>query len=515
MTRIEFVRLCVVMIAAAIPPGSAAAEPSKPNIVYILADDFGYGDARCYNPAGKIATPNIDRLASEGMMFTDAHSGSAVCSPTRYGILTGRYAWRTRLRRGVLGPYDPPLIAADRLTVPALLKQHGYVAACIGKWHLGWDWPQRSATGGGLRSGEVVFDQPIAGGPTARGFDYYFGTHVPNHPPYCFIENDRTVGQPTAMKEVRNLDGRPGPMLPGGQFDAIVPTLAAKAADYISQRAKDDKPFFLYVPLTSPHEPIAPSKRFRGTSGISDLADFMMETDWAVGEVLTALDKHALADKTLVFFTCDNGHSKYTGLPALEKAGHSASGPLRGFKADIWEGGHRVPFIARWPGRIKPASRCEETICHTNLIATCAEILGTRLPDDAGEDSFSILPLLEGKPQDRLGATAGLPSSVDRPTHPAVVHQAADGTLAIRRGKWKLVMGSLASGGKPNPEQLFDLASDLGETRDLAAEQASVVSDLTNVLSGYIDRGRSTPGAAQKNDVQVPLRLAPPAGKKK
>jgi arylsulfatase A-like enzyme len=474
---------------------SAAATP--PNIVYILADDYGYGDVGCYNPNSKVPTPNIDRLAAGGMRFTDAHSGSAVCSPTRYGILAGRYAWRTHLRRGVLQPYDPPLISAERLTVPALLKQHGYDTACIGKWHLGWDWPRRD--------GEVVFDQPIAGGPTARGFDYYFGTHVPNHPPYCFLENDRTVGQPTAMKEVRDLNGRPGPMLPGWKFDAILPALAEKATAYLGERAAAGKPFFLYFPLTSPHEPIAPSAAFRGKSGISELADFMLETDWAVGQVLQALDEHGLADNTLVFFTCDNGHSKYTGLPALEKAGHAASGPLRGYKTDIWEGGHRVPFIARWPGRIEAGSTSDETICHTNLLATCAEILGQKLPENAGEDSFTILPHLLGK----------------QPTQPApaaVVHQAADGTLAIRHGKWKLVMGTLAAGGKGGPEQLYDLEADLAETRDLTqtiADHSAQVSRMIDLLTGYIDRGRSTPGPQQRNDVKVPLRLAPAAGKKR
>ena len=472
----------------------AQGQDVPPNIVYILADDYGYGDAGCYNSQSKIATPSVDRLAAEGMRFTDAHSGSAVCSPTRYGVLTGRYAWRTTLRRGVLQPYDPPLIAASRLTVPALLKQHGYHTACIGKWHLGWDWPRRG--------GEVVFDQPIAGGPTARGFDYYFGTHVPNHPPYCFIENDRTVGQPTAMKEVRDLNGRPGPMLPGWKFDAILPTLAEKAVAYVGERAKTDRPFFLYFPLTSPHEPIAPSERFRGKSGISDLADFMLETDWAVGQVLEALDKHGLAEKTLVVFTCDNGHSKYTGLPALDKAGHQVSGPLRGHKTDIWEGGHRVPFIARWPGKIATGSRCEETICHTNLLATCAEVVGAKLPADAGEDSFSILPLLSGKqPQ--------------QPAFPAVVHQAADGTLAIRRGKWKLVLGAAAGEGKQEPDQLFDLSADLAESRDVAASHKDEVTALRELLASYIDQGRSTPGVAQKNDTRVPLRLSRQSAKAK
>jgi arylsulfatase A len=468
---------------------ATALAAERPNIVHILADDFGYGDAKCYNPDGKIATPSIDRLAKEGMRFTDAHSGSAVCSPTRYGILTGRYAWRTKLRRGVLGPYDPPLIAADRLTVPALLKQQGYHTACVGKWHLGWDWPKKD--------GAVVFDRAIANGPTARGFDYYFGTDVPNYPPYCFIDNDRTVGNPTAMKEVRDLNGRPGPMLPGWQFDGILPTLVEKATGYVADRAKEGKPFFLYLPLTSPHEPIAPSANFKGKSGISDLADFMMETDWAVGEVLDALDKHKLTDKTLVFFTCDNGHAGYTGLPALEKAGHKVSGPFRGLKADIWEGVHRVPFIARWPGRIKPGTTCGDTICHTNLLATCAEILGEKVPAEACEDSVSILPLLRGV-------------RLEQPTHDAVVHQASNGTLAIRRGKWKLIVGPPAD--RP-ADQLYDLAADTGETKDVAAAHAEEVKRLTALLEKYIADGRSTPGPARKNDLGVPLRVALPKKK--
>lgn len=479
-----------------VPASVSGADLRRPNIVYILADDFGYGDARSYNPDGKIATPSIDRLAREGMRFTDAHSGSSVCSPTRYGILTGRYAWRTKLRRGVLGPYDPPLIAEDRLTVPALLQQHGYHTACIGKWHLGWDWPKQD--------GNVVFDHPIPGGPASRGFDEYFGTDVPNYPPYCFIKNDRTVGRPTAMKETRDLNGRPGPMLPGWKFDAILPALAASAAEYIGQRAKEDKPFFLYFPLTSPHEPIAPSARFRGKSGINDLADFMLETDWAVGEVLAALDKHKLSENTLVFFTCDNGHATYTGLPALQKAGHKVSGPLRGYKTDIWEGGHRVPFIARWPGQIKANAECDVTICHTNLLATCAEILEAKLPDSAGEDSVSIVEFLRSEKR-------------DHPPLPAIVHQAANGTLAIRKGKWKLVMGARPGEGKSlAPEdQLFDLEADLAETKSVAQEHHDMVTELTALLQSYITQGRSTPGPAGKNDVPVPLRIAPPAAAKK
>ena len=276
-----------LMLIFAIGAVSFMGKPAAgkaPNIVFILADDLGYGDVHCLNPAhGKIATPQMDRLATQGMVFTDAHSGSSVCTPTRYGILTGRYAWRTRLQSFVLRPYDPPLIAADRLTVPKLLASRGYQTACIGKWHLGWNWP---------RDGQkVLFDHPIADGPTTRGFGYYFGTDVPNYPPYGFIKNDRLVAQPTDwFKGDRKMVlGTPGPIVPGWKFDQILPRLTEQAVQYISERAADKKPFFLYFALTSPHEPIAPSAAFRGKSGISPLADFIMETDWALGQVLAAL----------------------------------------------------------------------------------------------------------------------------------------------------------------------------------------------------------------------------------
>ncbi|QDU28538.1 Arylsulfatase [Anatilimnocola aggregata] len=495
--------LAVLIVATAVVGNASrqlhsaeqTAAPQQPNIVFVLADDFGYGDAGCFNPESKIPTPNIDRLAKEGMKFTDAHSGSAVCSPTRYGILTGRYAWRTHLRRGVLGPYDPPLIAADRPTVASLLKGHGYHTACIGKWHLGWDWPRQG--------GEVVFDQPIKGGPTARGFDRYFGTDVPNYPPYCFIDNERTVGQPTDMKTVRDLNGRLGPMLPGWQFDAILPKLTEQAVEYIGTRAREKQPFFLYFPLTSPHEPIAPSARFKGKSGINDLADFFMESDWAVGEIITALEKYQLADNTLFIFTCDNGHATYTGLPPLQQAGHKVSGPFRGYKTDIWEGGHRVPFVARWPGKIKAGTTCDETICHTNLLATSLDVIGASRTQDVGEDSFSIWPLLQGK-------------QLTEPTHPYVVHQAANGMLAIRQGKWKLLVGAAGDATKGNArEQLYDLDTDPGEVTDLAAANPAVVERLLALLQKSIDDGRSTPGKPLKNDVAVRLRAASVDGKKK
>ncbi len=467
----------------------------RPNIVFILADDLGYGDVKCFNPDGKINTVCIDKLASEGMMFTDAHSGSAVCSPSRYGILTGRYAWRTRLQQGVLRPYDPPLISKDRLTLPAMLQQNGYHTACIGKWHLGFNWPKKD--------GKIVFDRPLEGGPTAVGFDYYFGTDVPNYPPYCFIENDHVVGEPTAERKEDDLKGPPGPMLQGWQFDEILPTITAKAVDYISKRAADKKPFFLYFSLTSPHEPIAVSEQFKGKTGISTLADFILETDWAVGEVDKAIKRLGLSDNTLFIFTSDNGHAHYTNLQQLQKHGHEPSGIFRGYKMDIWEGGHRIPFIVHWPGKVKAKSRCSQLICLNDIMATCADLLDVRLPENAGEDSFSILPLFKGKFQEA--------------PHRAVVHHSIRGKFAIRDGKWKLIFAS-GSGGtaKPTddeaqkqglpPIQLYNLKDDISEKHNVFDKHPEIVKRLTALMEKYVADGRSTPGKPQKNDVEIDWR---------
>jgi len=465
--------------------GRAAPPVQPPNIVVLLADDMGHGHVSCLNRQSKIQTPNIDRLAEQGVTFLDAHSGSAVCSPTRYGILTGRYAWRTRLVRGVLVPYDPPLIEADRLTLPGMLRSQGYTTACIGKWHLGWQW---------LRQGDQPpdFTQPIAQGPTTRGFDYYFGTDVPNYPPYCFIENDRTVGLPTAEKTQANLDGRRGPMLPGWQFDAILPTLADRATAYVRQRAADRKPFFLYFTFTSPHEPIAPSAAFRGRSKLNALADLILETDDVVGRIVGEIDRSGLGTNTLVIFTADNGSSMYSGGKELLAAGHDPNAPFRGQKATIYEGGHRVPFMARWPGKIAPGTRSNETICLVDMMATAAAVVGAELPANAAEDSHNLLPSLLGEKR-----TA--------PIREATVHQAGNGQLAIRQGPWKLVAsftpppaankakGKAATPAKPTTPELYNLGDDVAETKNVAADHPDIVARLTELLNRYRETGRSRP----------------------
>jgi arylsulfatase A-like enzyme len=505
----------------------AADAPRKPNVVFILADDLGYGDVQCYNrDRGKIPTPNIDRLASQGMRFTDGHSSSGVCSPSRYTLLTGRYHWRTRLQTGIVGVFGEPLIAPDRLTIASLAKQHGYRTAAVGKWHLGWDWPiqpgQRKFVQIARKVGESdeaplataeyqavwrdVFSKPIVGGPTTRGFDRYFGTDVPNWPPYCFIENDRTVGIPTEFLPPENLRSHlaslPGPALKDWRLQAILPALGDRAAGFIREAAGAKEPFLLYLPLTSPHTPLAVNEPWRGKSGLNVYADFVMETDAVVGRVLETIEKSGVADRTLVVFTSDNGCAPYIGAAELESKGHYPSGPLRGYKGDAWEGGHRVPFVIRWPGVVKPGSVCSQLVHQADLMATVAGILGTTLPGNAGEDSFSLLPLLRGE---------------DKPVREHAVSCAMNGVPALRSGPWKLLLGSGSAGfNKDRGEQgvqLYNLAEDLGERKNLASAQPDRVVQMRALLERLITDGRSTPGARQKNDVRVgrfPRDPAPP-----
>lgn len=487
-------------------PLSQPASVSRPNIVYILADDLGYGDVQCLNPdRGKIPTPNLDRLARQGMRFTDAHSGSAVCTPTRYGILTGRYSWRSSLQSGVLLGFSQPLIDKKRLTVPGILKQKGYHSACIGKWHLGMrldailpvrsgsDADTKFATSGGKTKD---FTKPIPDGPTKRGFDYFFGISASlDMPPYAFIENNRFTEAPTVEKKW----GRKGPAAPGFEAVDVLPTLTRKAVDYIGKRAAEPKPFFLYLALTSPHTPIVPDKNWRGKSGLNAYADFVMQTDWSVGQVLQALESHGLADNTLVIFTSDNGCNP-DFAPELESKGHYPSYIFRGYKADIWDGGHHIPFLARWPGIIEPDSVSDQLICLTDLMATCADILGIKLPQDAGPDSVSILPALRGR-------TTG-------PLHEAVVHHSINGSFAIRQGKWKLELcpdsggwsaptpGS-AEARKLPPVQLYDMTGDIRERDNVENDHPEIVARLTALLQKYIANGRSTAGRPLKNDVPI------------
>lgn len=500
----------VLVLSLQFPVASAAT--GKPNIVVIYADDLGYGDVSSYNPdRGKIPTPHIDKLASQGMRFTDGHSSSGVCSPSRYTLLTGRYHWRSRLQSGIVGVWGKPLIAPDRLTIGKLCKAHGYTTAMVGKWHLGWDWPlaagDRKLLGGSKTkvvpatakqsaAWKELFSQAIPGGPIARGFDSYFGTDVPNWPPFCFIENDRTVGVPSEFLPARlfknHMASVQGPALSGWKLEPILPALGDHASAFIRKAAKADAPFFLYMPLTSPHTPLAVNEEWKGKSGLGAYGDLVMETDAVVGRVLAALEESGAAANTLVVFTSDNGCAPYIGVVEMEKKGHFASGPLRGYKSDVWEGGHRVPFIVRWPGKVKLGTRCDQLVHQADLMATFAAVLGTKLPDGAAEDSVSLLPILEGG---------------DQPVRVNAVSQSMRGLSALRRGDWKIIFGSgsggWTKGGGSQPVQLYNLAEDLGESNNLSAQKPELVAELTALMEKIVTDGRSSAGAPQKNDVPV------------
>jgi arylsulfatase A-like enzyme len=511
MDRRTFLKHCAVSAGALTVTGCEVfgllhqerlQENTRPHIIYILADDLGYGDVSCFNKESKIHTPHLDQLAKEGMVFTDAHSGSAVCTPTRYGILTGRYSWRSRLKEGVLFGQSEHLIEEGRMTVASMLKSQGYRTACIGKWHLGWDWQMTKEN-----PSAIDFSQPVQNGPLANGFDYCFCLPASlDMPPYVYLENDRVTAVPD-----RVLQGQTGKKLfregpAGADFEPIevLPKMTEKAVAFIEgwARGPERPPLFLYLALPAPHTPILPTKEFQGKSGTNEYGDFVLQIDSTVGQVMNALKRSGIEKETLVIFTSDNGCAPAADFEELERLGHDPSYVFRGYKTDIFEGGHRMPYITRWPSHIRPGRVCDDTICLTDLMATAADIVGITLPDNAGEDSVSILP-------DMLGTAAG-------PLRQATVHHSVNGSFSIRQGRWKLVLCS-GSGGwsppKPNsrearqlpPVQLYDLSRDIAETTNVQDKYPEVVKELTALLESYVRNGRSTPGVPQKNNGKVNL----------
>ncbi len=492
----------------------------KPNIVILFADDLGYGDVSCLNPEGKIPTPHIDGLARDGMTFTDAHSSSAVCSPSRYSLLTGRYNWRSPLQKGIVNPYGDPLISPDRSTIGSVLQNAGYYTACIGKWHLGMGWEfdanedflppgppkqTRTATASQRVLWSKAFSRPTTGGPTTRGFDYYFGVDVPNWPPYCYIENDRTIGTPSEFLPARlfeeNLASLPGPAMPYWHFEQLLPTWAEKADTVIKRCQDEEQPFFLYVPFTSPHTPLSVNKPWIGKSGLDNLyADLVMETDHTVGCILESLEVHGAAENTMVIFASDNGCAPYIGKADLEAQGHYPSAQYRGCKSDIWDGGHRIPCVVRWPRAITPGQTCDTLVCLSDIFATCAALVEQPLVNDAGEDSFNLLPAMQGG---------------TKPVREYVVHHSMTGKFAIRDAVWKLVLCP-GSGGwaKSDAEaaaeglplvQLYNMEIDPGEKKNLEAQHPEKVRDMLQVLRTIVSEGRSTPGPSLANDVPVDI----------
>lgn len=476
------------MISLAAVALTAIVSPQAPrNVVVILADDMGLASLHAEHPDSGLPTPHLDRLAQQGMSFTDAHSGSAVCSPTRYGLLTGRYCWRTSLKAGIVDKWGPPLIGEQRATLADVASSAGLRTACIGKWHLGWRWPGK---GGGTtrKPGEIDYSRPIGGGPLEAGFEYYFGDDVPNWPPYLWIEDDRALSVPEGNMEEDSPNGvRAGPMTPGWSLEAVLPELTRRCVNFIRDRARAGERFFLYFPMTSPHTPINPSETFQGQSGVSRYADFLLETDWSVGQLLRALDQYGVAGETLVIFTSDNGTSPKANFDRLAAGGVDLRAHWRGHKADIWEGGHRVPFLVRWPGVVEPGSRCEEPVVLTDVMATVAQALAVELDQGVGEDSVSLVALLKG-------ASSGLP------LHDAIVHHSSTGRFAVRAGRWKLCFCP-GSGGWSRPRgeaeakeknlapvQLFDMEGDPREQHNLAEEMEEKVAHLTATLRGVVER---------------------------
>ena len=470
--------ICATGIAAAIPLSASAKDGTRnPNIVVILADDMGYGDAGCYNANSKIPTPHLDQMAGEGMRFTDAHTPSAVCSPTRYGLLTGRYAWRTELKKGVLGAWDRPLIEKDRLTLASMLSQHDYHTACIGKWHLGWEW--KTADGRALQIGQVKhelrvklakavdYTLPLGGGASSAGFDYYFGDDVVNQPPYVWIENNQCMTQPTEplLESIRHGSSN-GPATPGWDQTNVLPRITQRALQYIQERGKEkDTPFLLYFPLTAPHVPVMPSTPYIGKSVFGPYGDFVHQVDDIVGQIIHALDRNGFAENTLVIFTSDNGSF------ATPKMGHSPNGELRGRKTQIFEGGHRVPFLVRWLGTIDGGSVNHQLVGVHDVMATVAAIVGHELPADAAEDSVNLMPTL-------LNAS--------RSVRQDLVHHSRSGEFAIRDGDWKLITDS-----KRKPVLLFNVGNDLAETNSLYDQHPEVVKRLADKLEKQCQSGRS------------------------
>ena len=485
---------------------SQSALCSPPNVIFIMADDLGIGDVSPTNPDCKIKTPNLQRMADEGITFLDAHSSSSVCTPTRYGVLTGRYNWRSRLARGVLSGTSDHLIPAERATVGHLMKKAGYHTQMIGKWHLGWDWSKVDEKEGKWQN--IDFSQPVKNGPDINGFDGYYGhSGSLDMPPYVWVDTGKVTAIPTREEGATKEESpygwyRKGPIGPDFKIDKVLPHLFQKSIAHIQARAadaKNGKPFFLYLPLPAPHTPIVPVPPFKGASGINPYADFVMQVDHHIGELLATLKKAGIDNNTLVFFASDNGSSPQANYDILKEHGHHPSAGFRGHKADIYEGGHRVPLIVRWPSGIKGGQQTQALACLTDLYSTLREITGQPTEAQAGEDSFSLVPTFKGK------------AHTGRKT---VISHSVSGSFAIRQGEWKLCL-SAGSGGWSDPReakakklklpamQLFNLTKDRSEQKNLLEQKSAKVNALLKLLNKEVAQGRCTPGKAVPNDRNV------------
>lgn len=491
---------------------SATAQINKvttnaPNIIYILADDLGYGDLKCFNPYSKIPTPNLDNMAKNGIKFTDAHTSSAVCTPTRYGILTGRYNWRSSLKSSVLSGYSKSLIKQKQTTIAEMLKTQGYSTAYIGKWHLGWDWNFIKADDkldiDDLNAApEVDFSIPVKNGPSTHGFDYSFGfSGSLDMAPYVYVENDKATMLPSKTTVSVDEKGFWRKGLTSDDFNHVnlLQDLTDKAVNYISKKAKSNSPFFLYFPLPAPHTPILPITEFLGKSNTNMYGDFVMQVDDVVLQIRETLRKEGISENTMLVFVSDNGCSPKANYKELAKVGHNPSYVFRGNKADIFEGGHRVPFIIEWPEKVRKNTSSNKTICTTDFFATCADIVGYKIQDDEAVDSYSMLSIITGNSEETI--------------REYTVHHSINGSFAIRQGNWKLILCPDSGGWSyPTPQeykankmdlpamQLYNLAVDIGENNNLITEYPEKAAELKAAIKKIILSGRSTPGQVQENE---------------
>lgn len=498
--QLSIVSLCLFLLSTTLGIAAEQGKANLPNVIVVMADDLGIGDVSATNPECKIKTPNLEQMAAEGLTFLDAHTPSSVCTPTRYGLLTGRYNWRSRLARGVLSGTSEHLIPADRPTLGHLMKGAGYHTAMIGKWHLGWDWHKEN--------GKIDFTKPVTNGPDINGFDQYYG-HCGSldMPPYVWVDTGRVTAVPQREEGVTSKEDRygwyrKGPIGPDFVIEEVLPHLFDKSIAYVNERAQPenaDKPFFLYLPLPAPHTPIVPIPPFKDASGLNPYGDFVMQVDHHMGELFSALKENKLDDNTLVFFTSDNGCSPQANFPLLLEKGHNPSAVYRGHKADIYEGGHRVPLIVRWPGNIQKGRKTNALACLTDIYSTLEEITQQPRKSVGGEDGFSLIPAFEGE------ETTGRDS---------LISHSISGHFAIRQGDWKLCLAH-GSGGWSDPKepaamkqglpamQLFNLSSDPGEQENLVESQPEKVKQLLELLESQVEQGRCTPGEKVPNDREV------------
>lgn len=472
---------------------SITDKTSQPNVILILADDMGYGDVSVLNENSKIHTPNIDAMAQQGITFTDAHSSSSLSTPSRYALLTGRYAFRTTLKKGVIGGYGKPIIAADRPTLGTLFRNNGYSTACIGKWHLGWNWSKDE-------NDKVDFNRPITEGPTERGFDYFFGISASlDMPPYVYVENNTITAAPNrTAKERKGIElFREGPLGADFEPETCLVNLREHAIDFLNDPQRKQQPFFLYLPLTAPHTPILPSAEFQGKSGLSPYGDFVLMVDDIVGHIRTTLKEKGLDENTIVIFTTDNGCAPYADMKGMEKKGHYPSYIYRGAKSDIYDGGHRLPLIISWGKRHQGVIN-NELVCLADFYATFAQMCHTKIANNVAEDSYSIWPILKGNGHSKRDY---------------IVHHSGEGFFSIRNDRWKLIFWG-GSGGWCFPSlpkdaeyiatlpamQLYDMKNDPSETQNVVEQHPDIVKKLTDEMKRYIVNGRSTKGAKQSND---------------